>query len=111
MSSEDNKILEFNQCQKPDKASFTIYADVESLIEKIDGSKRNPENYPQVGKHIPSGFSMSTISSFKSIGNKHDLYRGKNCDKKFCESLREHAMRQTEQVAKTGQTEQTAEII
>ena len=30
---------------------------------------------------------MSTISSFKNIENKHDVYRGKNCMKKFCESL------------------------
>ena len=27
----------------------------------------------KVGKHIPSGFSMSTILSFKDIENKHDL--------------------------------------
>ena len=30
---------------------------------------------------------MSTISSFKSIKNKHDLDRDKHCMKKFCESL------------------------
>ena len=36
---------------------------------------------------------MSTISSFRSIENKHDVYRGKYCIKKFCESLREHAMK------------------
>ena len=36
---------------------------------------------------------MSIISSFKSIENKHDVYRGKDCMKKFCESLREHAMK------------------
>ena len=35
---------------------------------------------------------MSTISSFKNIENKHDVYRGKVCMKKFCESLREHGM-------------------
>ena len=35
---------------------------------------------------------MSTISSFKSIENKHDAYRGRDCMKKFCEYLREHAM-------------------
>ena len=29
---------------------------------------------------------------FRSIENKHDLYRGKNCKKKFCEFLREDAM-------------------
>ena len=26
------------------------------------------------------------------MGNRHDVYRGKDCIKKFCESLREHAM-------------------
>ena len=35
---------------------------------------------------------MSTISSFRSIENKHDVYRGKDCMKKFREFLREHAM-------------------
>ena len=34
---------------------------------------------------------MSILSSFKSIKNKHDVYRGKDCTKKFCESSREHA--------------------
>ena len=33
----------------------------------------------KVSKHIPSGFSMSTISLFRSIENKHDLYRDKDC--------------------------------
>ena len=36
---------------------------------------------------------MSTISSFKGIENKHDLYRGKYCIKKFGNSLREHAIK------------------
>ena len=36
---------------------------------------------------------MSTTSWFKSIENKHDVYRGKDCMKKFCESLRDHAMK------------------
>ena len=68
-----------------DKTPFTIYADLKSLIEKIDGYKNNPENSSttNVIEHIPSGFSMSTISSFRSIGNKHDVYRGKGCMKKF----------------------------
>ena len=36
---------------------------------------------------------MSTIFSFRSIPNKHDVYKGKDCMKKFCEFLREHQMR------------------
>ena len=37
MPSEDTNILELNQYQKSDKASFIIYADLECVIEKIDG--------------------------------------------------------------------------
>ena len=74
MPSEDTKILEFNQYQKSDKAPFIIYADLECIIEKIDGCKNNPENSSttKVSTHISSGFSMSTISSFRSKENKHD---------------------------------------
>ena len=39
------------------------------------------------------GFSMPTISSFRSLKNKHDVYRDKDFMKKFCESLRKHAMK------------------
>ena len=38
---------------------------------------------------------MSAISSFKRIGNKHDVYRGKYCIESSCESLRKHAMKIT----------------
>ena len=95
MYSEDTKILEFNQYQKSNWASFVIYADLECIMEKIDGCKNNLENSftTKVGGHIPAGFSMSTIPSFKSIENKRDVYRGKDCMKRFCESLREHAVK------------------
>ena len=43
MPFEDTKILEFNQYQKSDKAPFIIYADIECIIEKIDGCKTIPE--------------------------------------------------------------------
>ena len=80
MPSQDTKMLEFNQYQKSDKAPFVTYADLECSIEKINGCKNNPENSSttKVSEHIPSGFSMSTISSTKSIENKHDVHRGKD---------------------------------
>ena len=58
LSWEDNKMLEFNQYQKSDKAPFIMYADLECIIEKIDECKNNPENSTtaKVSKHIPSGF-------------------------------------------------------
>ena len=36
---------------------------------------------------------MSTISSVRSIKNKHDVYRGIGCMKKFCQFLRKHPMK------------------
>ena len=36
---------------------------------------------------------MSTISSFRSTENKHDVCRGKDCMKKFFEYVRERAMK------------------
>ena len=71
MLSEDTEILEFNQYQKSYKAPFIIYADLERIIEEIDRCKNNPENSStaNVSKHIPSGFSMATISSFRSMEN------------------------------------------
>ena len=79
MPFEDTKILEFNRYQKPDKALFIIYADLEYIIEKIDGCKSNPENSStaKVSEHIPSGFSMFTVSLFRNTKNKHYVYRGK----------------------------------
>ena len=42
MPSENTKVLDFNQVKKPNKTPFYIYAR-ESLIEKIDVCKNNPE--------------------------------------------------------------------
>ena len=98
MSSEDTEILEFNQYQQYDKAPFILYAYCEQIIEKIDGCKNNSENSSttKVSEHILSDFSLSIISSFRSIENqhnKHDVYTGKGYIKNVCEFLREHALK------------------
>ena len=55
MPSETNNILEFNQCMKPDKMPYIIYAEIESLIKKVDGCENNPENSSiiKIVEHIP----------------------------------------------------------
>ena len=69
------------------------------MFNSKDWYKNNPENpyTTKVSKRIPSGFSMSTISSFKSMESKRDVCRAKDCMKrlyeKFYESLREHAIK------------------
>ena len=55
--------------------------------------KKNPEKLStiKVNEHIPSGFSMYTIPLLKRMENSLDLYRGKDCFKKYCKLFREHA--------------------
>ena len=81
--------------KKTDKVPFFIHADLKKKkrIKKIDVC--HPENSftAKEGEHTPLAFPMSTILSFKSIENKHDIYRGKNCKKKFSKSLRKHEMK------------------
>ena len=83
MPSEDTKILRFNQNQNLIKHHL--------LFMQILGSENSCTT--KVSKHIPSGFSMCTISSFRYIENKHDIYRSEDCMKKLCEYLREHTMK------------------
>ena len=83
MLFEDTEILEFNQSQKPDKAPFTIYADLERLKEKTGGGKNNLENSTKtkVSEHIQSEFFLSAISPFKITENKQFVERGKDYEK------------------------------
>ena len=92
MLSQKDNILQLSQNMKSEKMLYMIYADLESLIKKVDGCANNPQksSTTKMGKHIPCGYLTSTICAFDHIENKHTLYWGKDCMKKFCESLKEH---------------------
>ena len=53
------------------------YADIESLIRKIDGCANNPEIFSATkeGEHILCGYSTLTIWTFDHIENQNILYR------------------------------------
>ena len=72
---------------------FTIYADIESLLEKMNTCHNNPKmsSKTKINKHTPSGYSLFTHCSFDTTKNKFGYYRGKNCMKTFCLDLKEHA--------------------
>ena len=76
MPSEDARMLGLNTTNLI-KKQFTVYADLESLIEKTDENKNNPNNSSKTksSKHILSSFSMSAISAFKSMEKKACLQR------------------------------------
>ena len=62
MSKEDNKILIYNHGEKSMKVVFIIYADLESLLEKMNTCNNNPKksSTTKINKHTPSGYSLFT---------------------------------------------------
>ena len=92
MPNEDNKILKYNHGEKSMKAPFIIYADLESLLEKMNTCYDSPEksSTTKINKHTPSGYSSFTYCSFDETKNKLRHDRGKNCMKNFCEDLKKH---------------------
>ena len=75
MLSDDTK-LELNQYQKSDKVPFIVFVDLECMIKKTDRCKNNPENSSttKASEHFSSGFSMSAVSSYINIEDKHNVY-------------------------------------
>ena len=93
MPNEDDKILKYNHGEKSVKLPFIIYADLESLLEKMSTCYDSPEksSTTKINKHAPSGYSFLTYCSFDETKNKLSHDRGKNCMKIFCLDLRKHA--------------------
>ena len=93
MTTKDNNIIKYNQGEKSTKMPFTIYADLEFLLEKLSTCINNPNesSATKINKYKPSGYSIFTRCSFDQTKNKLDYYTGKDCMKKFSKDLREHA--------------------
>ena len=93
MPTKDNNIIKYNQGEKSIKMPFTIYADLECLLEKMSTciNNLNESSATKINKHTPSGYSIFTHCSFDQTKNKLNYYRGKDCMKKFSTDLREHA--------------------
>ena len=92
MSSEKDNILEFNQYMKSDKMSYIIYADTESLIKKqmeVQIIQKILQQQKLESIFLVDIFNVNYMAF--DIYKKHTLYRGEDCIKKICESLREHA--------------------
>ena len=80
MPNEDNKIIKYNQGEKSIKLPFTIYADLECLLEKMSTCYNNPResSTTEINKHTPSGYSLFTHCSFDKTKSKLNYYRGKD---------------------------------
>ena len=95
MPTKDNNTIKCNQGEKSIKLPFTIYADLECLLEKMRTCINNPNesSTTEINKHTPSGYSIFTSCSFDELKNKINCYGGDDCMKKFCKDLKEHAMK------------------
>ena len=95
MPTKDNNIIKYNHGEKTMKVPFIIYADLECLLEKMNTCINNPNesSTTKINKHTPSGYSTFASCSFDESKNKLNYYRGKDCMKKFCKDLKEHATR------------------
>ena len=78
MPNEDNKVLKYNHGEHSMNVPFIIYADLETLLEKMTTCNNNPEksSTTKTNKHIPSGCSLFIHCSFDVTKNKLDCYRG-----------------------------------
>ena len=93
MPSPNNNLIKYNQGEKSLELPFIIYADLECLLKKIDTYQNNPElsSTTKINQHIPSGYSIYTNYSFDKSNNKLSYYRCKDCMKRFCKDLKDHA--------------------
>ena len=92
MPTKGNNTIRDNHGEKSIKIPFTIYADLECLLEKMSTCQNDPNksSTTKINKHMPLGYSIFTNCSFDKSKNKISYYRGDDCMKKFCKNLREH---------------------
>ena len=93
--TKDNNIIKYNHGEKSMKVPFIIYADLECLLEKMSTCINNPNesSTAKMNKQKLLGYSIFTSCSFDESKNELNYYRGKDCLKKFCKDLKEHATR------------------
>ena len=87
------RVLKYMPREKFVMTPFVIFADLESILEKINGCENDPEKSLaiKVNKHIASAYFLFSHCLFDKTKDKLDYYRGKNCMKNFSLDLRDQA--------------------
>ena len=93
MPIKGNNTIKYNHGEKSIRIPFTIYADLECLLEKMSTCQNDPNksSTTKINKHTPSGYSIFTNCSFDESKNKISYYKRDDCVKKFCKDLREYS--------------------
>ena len=90
---EKGASIKYHPGIKSMRAPFTIIADMQSLLKKMDTCTNDPDksSTTQLNKHEMCGYSLVTHCSCDEKNNAIDYYRGKDCLKKFCQDLKKQA--------------------
>ena len=72
MPTKNNNTIKYSHGEKSMKLPFVIYTDLECLSEKMGTCINNPNesSTTNINKHVPSGYSIFTHSSFDESKNK-----------------------------------------
>ena len=82
--------LKYHPGVKSMRAPYVIFADIESLLRKMDtcANDSSKSSTTQLNKHEMCGSSLVTHCLFDKKINAIDYYGGKGCLKKFCQDLK-----------------------
>ena len=85
--------LKYHPGVKSMRGLYAIFADIESLLRKMDTCANDPSKLSttKLNKHEMCSYSLVTHCSFDEKSNPIDYYRGKDCLKKFCQDLKKQA--------------------
>ena len=92
MPNKDNNILKFNNFHKQQPVPFVIYADFESILEKIHGCKQDGnKSYTEAYQtHVDCGFGYKVVCCYDDKYTKPiQIYRGEKSVYKFMENILE----------------------
>ena len=84
-----NPIVQYSDDQFQFKVQFVMYADFESMLELIQGPGNDPSisSTRRINNHVSSGWCVRSELAYGEVKDPLKLYRGKDCDKKFCEHV------------------------
>lgn len=90
----DKPILKFEKSEHSLPCKFTIYADLECILEKLPEQADQNSKSVRTHLHVPSSFAYKVVSHCETASSDEHLkdvrlYRGENSMQKLIQSLRE----------------------
>ena len=82
MPKEGKNFIEFKDTHKQLKQPFTIYADFESMLTKVEEKRKNTQ---KLNKHEISGYGYCITSPFEKP--EYKSYRGKDAGEEFMKNI------------------------